>query len=120
MPTGAVNHKTQDLFEELENFNALFTFPDRTEKSLNHWKNLNLMQIRDKQCQTGPSGQSFVCDLDFADFQFLFPVFFVIVAHKVSYLVGMAILVITLVGFNKYYSTLHQDWGLLFFNNRSG
>jgi len=119
MPTGTVNHEAQNLFDNFKDLNALFVFSNRTEKPVNQRKNLNLMQIRDKQCQAGPSGQPVVGDLDVANFQFLFSIFFVILAHKVLYLVGLAILVNTFVGFNKHYSMLWQDWGLFLFNNRS-
>jgi hypothetical protein len=96
-----------------------FFLSDRTEKPVDHRKNLNPVQISDKQRQSGSACQSVACDLDVADFQFLFPVFFAILFHKVLYLFGWAILADTLVGFGKYYSTLPKDLGLFSFINRS-
>ena len=115
MPAGTINHEAKNLLDKLEDINTLFTFSHRTEKSVYYRKNLNLMQIGDKQRQAGSSGQTLAGGLDCADFQFLFSVISDIFTHKVLHLVGLAILVITLVGFNKYYSMLSSDRGLFLF-----
>jgi hypothetical protein len=47
------------------------------------------------------------------------PVIFAMLAHRVLYLLGEVILVITVVGFNKYYNTLPDFRGLFLFKYRS-
>jgi hypothetical protein len=46
------------------------------------------------------------------------PIIFAMLAHRVFYLLGGVILVITVVGFNKHYSTLPNFRGLFLFRNR--
>jgi len=86
MPTATVNHKAQNLLEKLKDFNALFTLSDRTEKSVDQRKNLDLVQISNKQCQPGPAGQTFAGRFNCTDFQFLFSVILAIFIHKVLHL----------------------------------
>jgi hypothetical protein len=119
MPTGTISHKTQNLLEEFKNRDAFFTFSDRTEKPVKQWKNLNLVQIRNEQGQTRSASQTLAGGLNGADFQFLFTVIFAISVHRVLYLMGLAMLVNTVVGFNKHYSMLPSVRGLFYFLNRS-
>ena len=106
MPAAAIDHETQHLLEKLENLDAFFVFPDRTEKPVQLGENLDSVQIGNKQGQSSPAGQTFPGDLNLTDLQFLFPEIFVIFAPKVFFLFGLGALVIALPGFNKNYSTL--------------
>jgi hypothetical protein len=47
------------------------------------------------------------------------PVTFAMFTHRVLYLLGVFILVVTLAGFNKYDNTLPDFKGLFSFGNRS-
>ena len=118
MSAGAVCHEAHYLFEKFEDIYPFFTFSYRTKESIKQRENPNLMKISDEQCQAGPAGQPIAGRLDGVNFRFLFPVIFAIFFHQVLHLLGVAILVITLVGFNKYYSTLPSDEGLFYFMNR--
>jgi hypothetical protein len=119
VPAGTIEHKAQDLFKKLENIGALPVLTDRSEESVQPIKNFNMIQIRDEQAQPGPTGQSVGGGFNSADFQFLFSVVFVNFIHRVLHLLGLAILVIALVGFNKDYSILPLKWGTFFCKNRS-
>ena len=119
MPTGAVYEEAQHLLEKLRYANAFSVFAKCSKPALYPAVNLNLMQIGHEQRQACPACQPIGCDLDAADFRFSSLVIFAMLAHRVLYLLGVAILVITLVGFNKYYSTLSRYRGLFLFGNRS-
>jgi len=118
VPAGAVGHEAKDLFEKLKGRNALFAFPYRTEISVKQREYPDVMQIGYKKAQTSSAGQTLVGGFDGANFQFLFTVISAILFHQVLHLLGTAILVNALVGFNKYYSILPSDEGLFFVKNR--
>ena len=119
MPTGAIYEEAQHLLEKLRYTKAFFVFTKRPKPALDPAENLNLMKIGHEQRQSSPACQSIGSDLDAMDFRFCYPVIFAMFAHRVLYLLGVAILVITLVGFNKYYSMLSRFRGLFLFRNRS-
>jgi hypothetical protein len=118
VPAGAVCHETKDLFENLEDRYAFLTLPYRAKVSVKQRENLNLMQIGHEQCQPRSTGQTFVGGFDGINFLFLFTVISAIFFHQVLHLLGAAMLAITVVGFNKYYSILPSDEGLFYFKNR--
>jgi hypothetical protein len=108
MPAGTIEHETQHLLHQFSDFKPLFVFSDGAEKSVQYRKNLNLVQVGDKQSQAGSTGQAVICGFDRADLQFSFPIIFVMFVHKVLYLVGLLLLIIFWGKFNKHYSMLQQ------------
>jgi hypothetical protein len=119
MAAAAVRKKTQNLFENFMNDQALFTLSDRSEISVQQRENQNSVQIPDKKCQAGSAGQAFMRFFYGVDSQFTSFVFFVMFTHKVLHLLGFASIVNALVGFNYYNSKLPLGVGLFVFINRS-
>ena len=119
MPAGTIDHKTQDLFKKLKDLNPLAVLADRTEKSIRQWKNVDVVQIGDKQCQSGSAGQAIAGLLDATDFLFSFPVIAAIFIHEVLHLADLAAIVIILVNSDNDYSMLNAKGGLFYFKNRS-
>ena len=116
---GAVNEKAQHLLEKFGYSQALAVFTDGAEPAIEPIENLNAVQIRHEQGQARPAGQSVGGGFDTSNFQFILSVIFAMLAHRVLYLLGGVILVVTLAGFNKYYNTLPDFKGLFFSENRS-
>jgi hypothetical protein len=119
MPAGTIDHKTQNLFKKLKYLNPLAVLADRTKKSVRQWKDVDGMQVGDKQCQSGPAGQTLVGFLYATNFLFSFSVISAISIHEVLHLVGLAAIVMILVYFNNDYSMLPTKGGLFYFINRS-
>ena len=119
MPAGAINHKTQDLFEKLKDLNTLAALADRTEKSVHQWKDVDAIQVGDKQCQSGFAGQTIAGLLYTSDFLFSFLVISAIFIHEVLLLVGLAAIVMIFIYFNNDYGMLPAKGGLFYFINRS-
>ncbi|MGB5619593.1 MAG: hypothetical protein WBM78_22345 [Desulfobacterales bacterium] len=112
MSAAAVYHKAQYLFEKLKNRKTLFILSNGAEKPVNHRKNLDTVQIRYKQCQSGSTAQFLTGRTYFVNLQFTIAVFFAILAHRVLHLLGLIFLVFVLVAFNKYTDKLTSGEGL--------
>jgi hypothetical protein len=116
---GAIYKEAQHLLEKLGYSQALPVFTDGAETAIKPIENLNAVQIRHKQSQTSSASQPVGSGFDSSNFQFILPVISAMFAHRVLYLLGGVILVVTLAGFNKYYNTLPDFRGLFLFKYRS-
>jgi hypothetical protein len=119
VPTGAVDHEAQHLLEKFEYRYCLFVFADRSEKPLNYRLNSDAVKIGNEKAQTSSAREPFAGRFDTIYFQFLFTVNSAILVHRVPHLFGIALLIITVVGFSKHYSILSIGVGLFLFVNRS-
>jgi hypothetical protein len=116
---GAVDKKTQHLLEKLCNRQTFAALADGTKPAIEPIENLNAVQIGHDQGQASSAGQAVGSGFDTSNFQFILPVIFAMLAHRVLYLLGVWLLAITLVGITKHYNTLSNFKGLFFFGNRS-
>ncbi len=83
-------------------------------------ENLDAVHISCEQGQACFSGQPVGGGFDTTDFEFIFPVVFVMLAHRVLYLLGVRMLAVTLVYIIKDYKILSNFKGLFLYENRSG
>ena len=116
---GAVDEKAQHLLEKFRNGQALAVFTNGAEPALEPIENFDAVQICHEQGQAGSAGQPVGSGFDASNFEFILPVVFAILAHRVLYLLGVFILVVNLAVFNKYYNTLPDFKGLFFLRDRS-
>ena len=115
---GAVDKKAQHLLEKFCNRQAFAVLADRTEPAIEPIENLDAVQIGHEQGQACSAGQPIGSGFDASNFEFILPVVFAMLAHRVLYLLGVFILVDNLAVFNKYYNTLPNFKGLFFYENR--
>ena len=118
-PAGAIDKEAQYLLEKLCNGQAFAVFADGAEPAIEPAENLDVVQIGHEQGQARPAGQPVGGGFNTTNFEFLLPVIFAISVHRVLYLLGGVILVVTLAGFNKYYNILPDFKGLFLFKYRS-
>jgi hypothetical protein len=118
MPTGTVDHKTQDLLEKHADISTLSALSDRAEKPVYQRKELDAVQICNKQRQPGSTRQPIFGCFDSVNFQFLFAVTSAIFIHKVLHLLGLASWFAFLVAFKSYTNKLPLGEGLFYCMNR--
>ena len=81
-------------------------------------ENFNAVQVGDEQSHARSASQPVGGGLDTSNFEFILPVVFAMLVHRVLYLLGVSMLAITLVGFIKHYNTLSNFKGLFSFEKR--
>ena len=113
-PAGAIDKEAQHLLEKFGNGQALAILADGSEPTVKPTKNMDAVHVSHEQGEASSSGQPVGSGFDTSNFEFILPVIFAMLAHRVLYLLGVFILVVNLAVFNKYYNTLSNYRGLFF------
>lgn len=93
-------------FSSYSEYFSISLFDYHSKKSINPWKNVDIVQIYHKKNQTGTSGQPIASRFNSADLQFLFTIIFAMLCQIVLHLLGFAFWYVLLFVFNNYTSKL--------------